>query len=363
MVHGLFMMPIRVLITDDSAFMRRALRTMLQAESDIEVVDVAPDGKVAVEMAERYRPDVITLDIEMPVMDGLTALRHIMRKCPTQVLMCSSLTTEGSVEALQALRLGAADFIAKDQSNFSLKITDLREDLIRRVRALAGSRRPAGGSKPALKPKSPANTGTLPPLSDRNLDLVVIASSTGGPPVLETLLTAVPAGLRCPVVVAQHMPRVFTESMAKRLDDVCAVPAVLLNDGDLIKPGVIHICAGGTHTHLCGTPGLPTGLHVKQSDEPRGDLYKPSASVLFETASQFSAGRTLAIVLTGIGDDGLRGVKALHPLGATVLTQSEQSCVVYGMPRAVDEAGLSHASMAPGAIAKVLSALKGRAAA
>ncbi|MEM1212911.1 MAG: chemotaxis response regulator protein-glutamate methylesterase [Planctomycetota bacterium] len=356
-------MPIRVLVTDDSAFMRRALRTMLQGEPGIEVVDVAANGKQAVEMAERYRPDLITLDIEMPEMDGLTALRHIMRKCPTQVLMCSSLTTEGSVEALQALRLGAADFIAKDQSNFSLRITDMRDDLVRRVKALAGSRRLSDPAKPQATPTPANTTTTLGSLKASSFDLIAIASSTGGPPVLETILTAIPADLRCPVVVAQHMPRVFTQSMSTRLNEVCQAPATLLDDGDQLQPGTIHICAGGTHTHLQGKAGLPTNLVAQQSDQPKADLYKPSASVLFETAAQFSAGRTLAIVLTGIGDDGLRGVRKLHELGATVLTQSEESCVVYGMPRAVDEAGLSHASLTPEAMAQLLAGLKGRAAA
>lgn len=347
----------RVLVTDDSAFMRRAVCTMLDADPDIEVVGIAHNGKEAVELAKSLKPDVITLDIEMPVMDGLTALRHIMRTAPTQVLMLSSLTTEGSVASLQALKLGAADVLAKDQSQFSMNMSRLQTKLINIVKALAQSnphRRPAGATV------SPASD-KVPTFRAAQFDLVCIGSSTGGPPVLETILGALPATTRPPIIVAQHMPEVFTRSMAKRLDKMCSLQVVHVDKKEPVESGHIYLACGGKHlqVHKLG----PGKLEAQIGSEPADAIYRPSVNALFSSAAKATAAKTLGIVLTGIGADGLEGGRELHKAGGTILAQNQETCVVYGMPKSVTEAGITTASLAPTDIAKALTSLAGTAAA
>lgn len=345
----------RVLVTDDSAFMRRAIRQMLEEEPDIEVVAVAHDGKMALEYAKQHQPDVITLDIEMPVMDGLTALRHIMRQNPTQVLMISSLTTEGSVASLQALRMGAADVIAKEHSTCAANILEIKEHLVKRVRALAKARKPVTDQPAAATPAH-----LIPQLSVGDYRLLAIGSSTGGPAALEKILPKLPANFPMPVVVAQHMPLVFTTSMSQRLDQVCAMKVVHAEHGTPILPGQIHIAPGGTHLHLTQRAGR---VFATLNDEPTSEVYKPSVSVLFDTCANIYSKQTLGVVLTGIGDDGLSGAKALHDKGATLIAQDEASSVVYGMPRAIADAGIATAQLNPEAIATMLGNMVGRQAA
>lgn len=347
--------PTRVLITDDSAFMRRAIRQMLEEEPDIEVVAVAHDGQMALDYAKQYRPDVVTLDIEMPVMDGLTALRHIMRQCPTQVLMISSLTTEGSTASLQALRMGAADVIAKEHSTCAANILEIKEQLVERVRGLANSRR-VEHDRPA--PTTPSHA--IPALNPRDFRLVAIGSSTGGPPALEKILAPLPAEFPAPIVIAQHMPLVFTQSMSKRLNDICALKVVHADHGTPIVPGQVHIAPGGQHLHIVQRAGR---LFATVNDEPADAAYKPSVSALFQSCAKATGKQTLGIVLTGIGNDGLEGAKPLHELGATLIAQDESSSVVYGMPRAIAEAGIANAQLNPEAIAMMLKGMASKQAA
>jgi two-component system chemotaxis response regulator CheB len=341
---------INVLVCDDSTFMRRAITTMLSSDPKVNVVDTAKNGREAVELAMKHRPDVITLDVEMPEMDGLTALREIMAKCPTSVIMLSSLTTEGSRAAMQALRLGAADVLAKDQSQISTKIMSLQNDLLSRVHALAES-------KPVRTVPVKRETGTLN-FRPGQFDLVVIGSSTGGPPVLEKILTRVPAGSRVPIVVAQHMPCVFTKSMAERLNTQCGVPVRHGDDKMPIEPGAVHIAPGGMNTHL-RKAGSRLTMHV--SRDPEGTVYYPSANVLFQTAAETCGKRVLAIVLTGMGDDGVRGAKVLADVGGVILAQSAETCVVYGMPKAVTQSALATESLSPEQIGDVLARVTGAA--
>ncbi len=345
----------RVLVTDDSAFMRRAIRQMLEEEPDIEVVAVAHDGKMAIEYARQYEPDVITLDIEMPVMDGLTALRHIMRQMPTQVLMISSLTTEGSVASLQALRMGAADVIAKEHSTCAANILEIKGHLVKCVRELAKARKPRTD-----KSSPPTPSHAIPQLRVNDYRMLAIGSSTGGPPALEKILPALPADFPMPVVVAQHMPLVFTQSMSKRLDEVCPMKVVHADHGTPILAGQIHIAPGAQHLHVTRRAGR---LFANVSDEPKDAAYKPSVSALFESCATVTARQTLGIVLTGIGDDGLTGAKTLHGLGATLIAQDEASSVVYGMPRAIAEANIAAAQLNPEAIAAMLQKMLGKQAA
>ncbi len=346
----------RVLVVDDSAFMRKAITTMLGEDSSIDVIGTARNGREAVEMAERLQPDVITLDIEMPEMDGLTALRKIMQRCPTQVIMVSSLTTEGSHATLTALKLGAADFLAKDQSQVSLAVVNLRDELLTKVKALGAS-----STARRLRPAPIREAAHAPPsFRPGQFDLICIGSSTGGPPVLENVLPEAPANISAPIIVAQHMPEVFTRSMAERLADMCKVPVVHAENGQDVEPRTIYVAPGGRNVHV-EKVGL-TKRRLLVNDKPAGAIYRPSVDALFASAAKAVGARCLAIVFTGIGEDGKQGAGMLVNAGGTVLAQSEETCVVYGMPKAVTQAGLAKASLSPQQIAKVLVGLSQGAA-
>jgi len=347
----------RILITDDSVFMRSAIGRVFEEQPDFEIVGKARNGREAVELAKELRPDVVTMDIEMPEMDGLTALRRIMRESPTQVLMCSTLTTAGSMQSLQALRLGAADVIPKDLSPDPKAKKAFLDDLVRRIRGLGESDRHRL-DEPVVKPTPPTE---LPAFRENQFDMICIASSTGGPPVLETLLAGLPADLKLPVIIGQHMPRVFTESMARRLDDVCALEVVHAENGVILEPGKVYVAPGGIHTHV--ERAALAKRRLRMCEEPKASLYMPSADVLFGSAARVCHRRVLAVILTGIGDDGLRGAETLHACGAPLLAQDRASCVVYGMPRAVAEAGYATASLDPKDIANTFRSLTARAAA
>ncbi len=346
----------KVLVVDDSAFMRRAVTQMLDDDPQIEIVGTGKNGKEGLELAKKLQPDVITMDIEMPEMDGLTALRRIMRECPTQVLMFSSLTTEGSHAALQALKLGAADVMAKDASQISLTINRIKDDLVTRVKALGHAKKLRAG-----KPAAPQDSPDPPPkFRPGQFDVVCIGSSTGGPPVLETILTALPATMKTPIVVAQHMPAVFTKSMSERLASDCNMEVVHAENHTPLESGKIYIAPGGQHIHL-NKLGLAK-WELLVNGEPTGALYKPSVDALFYSAAKHTGSRTLAVVLTGIGNDGLEGARALHARNGTILAQNQETCVVYGMPKAVTENALIAASLAPQQIAKSLLTLAGASA-
>ena len=341
----------RVLVVDDSAFMRRAMTQMLTSDPNIEIVGTGRNGKEGLALAKSLEPDVITMDIEMPEMDGLTALRRIMKECPTQVMMVSSLTTEGSHVALQALKLGAADVLAKDVSQVSLSITNIQQDLLNRVRALAMSKKHSRQKQVVAvdRPDQP------PAFRPGQFDVIYIGSSTGGPPVLERLLMDLPESLNTPIVVAQHMPKLFTKSMAERLDQVCHLKVVHAEDHMPMQPRTIYIAPGGHNIHVNKLGVARWELLV--NDQPTDALYKPSVDALFHSAAKHTASRSLAIVLTGIGNDGLEGGRALHARKGVILAQNEETCVVYGMPKAVTENALVEACLTPELIAASLLTL------
>ena len=345
----------KILVVDDSAFMRRSLTKLIESDPDLRVVDTARDGLDAVEKAKRLKPDLITLDVEMPKMNGLEALRQIMAECPTTVLMVSSLTTKGSREALKALRLGAADFVAKDASFVSLNVESIREELVAKIKALGPSSK-AASVRAAGAPGSKKTSGETPTFEADRFGLIVIGSSTGGPPVVETIAAALAPDLAGPVVLAQHMPAVFTKSLAERLNVKCAVSVYEAEDGMPLYPGTMYVAPGGRQTRI--RKSIAGGWSLRVNDDPADALYKPSVTTLFESAVKVAEGRTLGVVLTGMGDDGAAGAERIVAGGGVVLTQSAETCVVYGMPKAVNEAGHSKASLSPGKLCDALRQLR-----
>ncbi|MEM9066238.1 MAG: chemotaxis-specific protein-glutamate methyltransferase CheB [Planctomycetota bacterium] len=344
-------MTIRVLVVDDSALMRRAITRLIESDPGLEVVGTARDGRDGLAKIARYEPDVVTLDIEMPVMTGIDALKEI-GKMPIHdrpvVLMCSSLTVEGSNEALEAMKLGAADYFPKDPDTLRPEVASSdKQGLLAKIHAVGSSRQHRANTAlrsmvaptPPCKPRASANAPS-------DIALVCIGSSTGGPPVVEKLLESVPAGFPYPIVVAQHMPATFTESLSRRLDGSCKIPVRHGVHRTAIEPGVAVIVQGGAHGRVVRGGGNGV-FKLEVGQEPHAAIYRPSVNELFKSASRIAGAGTLGIMLTGMGDDGCVGARHVRDAGGAVYTQSADSCIVYGMPRAVDEAGLSSGCMNP----------------
>ena len=330
---------IKVVVVDDSAFMRKAISSMLEKDPDIEVVATGRNGEEGLELVRKFDPDVVTLDIEMPRMDGLTALRHIMMEMPRPVLMVSSLTTEGAEDTLKALELGAADFIPKQLSRVSLDIIKIEADLIAKVKGVAGRKmravRPHRPQPEAAAAPAPAAVEAGGP---QLRDVVAIGVSTGGPPAVQKILSALPGNFPAGVIIAQHMPAAFTGPFAKRLDGLTPLSVKEAEDGDRLRPGHVFVAPGGRHLRL---EQKVTHIALRVTDEPAGVIYKPSVNILMSSMARAVGKRGLGVILTGMGNDGKDGVSELKTQGGRVLTQSDATCVVYGMPKAVVEAGLS----------------------
>jgi two-component system chemotaxis response regulator CheB len=320
--------------------MRKALSSMLEKDPGIKVVATARDGEEGLELIRRYNPDVVTLDIEMPRMDGITALRHIMMESPRPVLMVSSLTTEGGEATLKALDLGAVDYIPKQLSKISLDIVKIERELLSKVRAIAGRKiRPTARPRPsAAKAEPPLRPKIVRPSGAVRRDVVGIGVSTGGPPAVQKVLSKLPENFPAGIMIAQHMPKAFTGPFAKRLDGVCNITVKEAEDGDQLKPGLALVAPGGSHLVL---HHRVSRLDVRVTPEPREALYKPSANVLISSVADAVGRRGLGVILTGMGNDGMEGVKALKQKGGRALAQSDATCVVYGMPKAVVDAGLA----------------------
>ncbi len=348
----------RVLVIDDSAFMRKVISEMINAERGFEVIATARDGEDGVKKALELKPDIITLDIEMPRKDGLSALREIKVKCHDfnpMVLMCSSLTVAGSNETFKALRIGAADFIAKDPSLVGQHDAGFRAELIAKLNAFSTHRT---STKPTSSKaqSAPAEQETESSSAEIDLDRVkaiVVGSSTGGPPVLEEIFSAIPRDLRVPIIVAQHMPALFTRSLATRLDQHCACSAMIAEQGSILSNPGIHIALGGTHTRPLRVAGGK--VVARQIDSIEGAAYRPSVDELFSASAEIWGEHLLAIQLTGMGADGAKGAKKIKGSGGQVIAQLGSTCVVNGMPKAVIDAGASHAVMHPKDIRLLLS--------
>lgn len=338
----------RILIVDDSAVIRSLLRTVVSADPGLEVAGTAADGESALATVESIHPDLILLDVEMPVMDGLITLRKLRaRGHKMPVIMCSSLTQRGARVTIEALASGASDYVAKPagQAGRETAIRALSGDLLPKIHALTSQAPPPvpavfpnAGRMPALMPMAPplkAQAGTTQPA------VVVIGISTGGPAALDVLLPALPATFPLPVLIVQHMPELFTKLFAERLNGRCALSVREATEGDLARPGTIYVARGNWHMELLAASrsGMPCSLHLTQG--PPENHCRPAVDVLFRSAAVVYGAGTLAVVMTGMGSDGLLGAKIIRDHGGSVLAQDQASSAVWGMPGSVTHAGLA----------------------
>jgi two-component system, chemotaxis family, protein-glutamate methylesterase/glutaminase len=333
---------VNVLIVDDSAFMRNALTSMLSSDPEIKIISVAKDGMEAVEKVRLLKPDIVTMDVEMPKMDGLTALKHIMEQTPTPVIMVSSITIEGAKTTLDALDLGAADFIPKNLSELSVNIVKIKEILIDKVKHIArkGVVRRRTTSAAVRKPlEIPKHTGSNV-IGERRIAIVTIGTSTGGPKALQEVIPKIPKDFPVPIVIAQHMPPNFTKPFAERLNQLSAIIVKEAEEGELLKPGVALVAPGRGNMRIVRKRGIETSVNITEGHEEEF-LYRPSVDALILSVAEIFPGRALGVILTGMGNDGLKGLVALKKTGGRILAQNEETCIVYGMPKAVVDAGIA----------------------
>ena len=335
---------IRVLIVDDSVFMRKAISRMLSLAPDIEVVDTAADGREAVEKTAQLRPDIVTMDVKMAGMDGLAALDRIMREHPTPVIMLSSLTQEGAEVTLKALDLGAVDFIDKTRVESSMNITFLSNELIAKVRAIAGVDvgKMITHHAMAVAPQATSGAQLRKPSQERSpgpsrIDVVAIGTSTGGPPALQNLIPKFSADFPSSVIIVQHMPLGFTRTLAERLHAQSNLPVAEAVSGEVVKPGRVLIAPAGRHLKLRSRNGQYV---VHLDSEPADSLHRPSVDVMMESVAKACGKKCLGVLLTGMGSDGAKGMRAIKETGGTTLAESEETCIVYGMPKSAIEDGV-----------------------
>lgn len=331
---------VKVLVVDDSAFMRNALASMLSSDPEIEVIGKARDGIEAVELVEKLRPDIVTMDVEMPRMDGITALRHIMEKNPLPVIMVSSLTVEGAKVTLDALDLGAVDFIPKNLSDLSINIVKVREILIDKIKHIARKGIVKRRIRPVTAPKAIEIPKSMPvrTTGERRINMVSIGTSTGGPKALQEIIPKLPKDFPTPIVIAQHMPPNFTGPFAERLNQLSQITVKEAEEGEPLKNGVAYVAPGRGHMRVKRPRGIETVITISEGKEEF--IYRPSVDALMLSVAEFFPGRALGVILTGMGNDGLKGLIELKKTGGRIFAQNEDTCVVYGMPKAVVDAGI-----------------------
>lgn len=328
-------MAVKVLVVDDSGFFRRRVSEILSADPSIQVVGTATNGKEAIDQAIALKPDVITMDYEMPMMDGITAVRHIMQRCPTPVLMFSSLTHEGARVTLDALDAGAVDFLPKNFEDISRNPEKVKQMLCEKVHSISRSNRRSLFSAP-VRASAPA-TAHSPAPKRKAYKLVAIGTSTGGPVALQRVLTQLPANFPAPIVLIQHMPAAFTKAFAERLDKLCRISVKEAEDGDILRPGLALLAPGGKQMMVDGRGAIK----ILPGDERLN--YKPCVDITFGSAAKSYGDKVLAVVLTGMGADGREGARLLKQGGSAIWAQDEASCVIYGMPMAIVKADLADA--------------------
>ena len=363
---------IRVLIADDSAFMRMVLSDLFKAQPDFEIVDTARNGKEAVEKVLKYKPDLLTMDVNMPIMDGLQALEVIMKDCPLPVVMLSSLTKEGADATITALGLGAVDFISKTGGSVS-RIDTIESEILSKCRAAASVKfanrhAPLTPSAPTIAPapqppkmrrielplRRPAPAPVQPVAPARSVftpksvprsggvsnpknKSVVLGTSTGGPKALQTVVGGLPKNLPCGVLIVQHMPPGFTKSLAERLNEISQISVKEAENHDIIEAGHVYIAPGNYHMTVVPTPN---GREIVLNQDPPIGTLRPAADVLFKSAVRFGHD-IVSVILTGMGQDGAAGMKEIKQAGGYIIAEAESTCVVYGMPKAVVDQGIA----------------------
>jgi len=332
---------IRVLVVDDSAFVRKVVTQMLSRSPFIDVVGTARDGDEALEMAARLDPDVVTLDLVMPGVDGLEFLRRQMAVRRVPVVVCS-ISHESGAAALEAFELGAVEFIQKPTALATDRVYEIADELVAKVKTAAAARTSVQPNRPSSVEPAPSVTrpeAAAAPLEAKNVDMVVIGVSTGGPQALRRVIPLLAPDFPVPVAVVLHMPVGYTTMYAQRLNDVSRVHVVEANDGDRITPGSMFLAPAGRHLLLVRNAEgeVRARLDVRPFDTP----HRPAVDVLFRSAADVFGSRVLGVIMTGMGNDGLIGAAYIKAKGGQIITEAESSCVVYGMPRAVVEAALS----------------------
>jgi two-component system chemotaxis response regulator CheB len=321
---------IRVLVVDDAVVVRHVVGRALEAEAGLNVVALAPNGRVAMAMMARVAPDVVVLDLEMPEMDGFETLREIRRSHPMlPVIVYSHLSVHGATATLEALALGATDFaLTPSADGIGLAVDQVRRELVPHIVALAANNR---STPPCVLPNGDQSG---------RVSAFVVATSTGGPNALATLLANLPAEFHAPIFIVQHMPAVFTAALALRLDGLCPLPVVEAIDGEAVVAGKVYIAPGGRHMEVARCAGK---IRVNLHEGAKENSCRPAADVLFRSAATVYGAETLAVVLTGMGRDGLAGAKAVRAVGGSVIAESETTATVKAMPRAVVASGLANA--------------------
>ncbi|SFM31941.1 two-component system, chemotaxis family, response regulator CheB [Gracilibacillus orientalis] len=322
-----------VLVVDDSAFMRKMISDIIHSSAYLEVIATARNGNDALKKVMELKPDVITLDVEMPLMDGISTLKEVMKMAPTPVVMVSSLTKSGADKTIEAMSYGAVDFIAKPSGSISLNIKDIESEIVQKVEhASRANYKLSINTSPSIKKKD------YKPISS-NRPIIAIGSSTGGPRALQQVITKLPIGFQSPVVIVQHMPKGFTKSLAERLDKLSNVTVKEVEDGDLIENGKVYIAPGGNQFRV---KEINSQLYAEVKQEQPVNGHQPSVDVLFESVAHVQNCHPLAVMLTGMGSDGSKGMlhlKKRHPR-TIAISQSKETCVVYGMPQAAEKTSL-----------------------
>lgn len=333
----------RVLIVDDSSFMRMAIRSILSKDPDFDIVGTAADGLEGVEKAIDLKPDIITMDIEMPRMDGIAALKQIMAKAPTKVIMVSTLTNEGAKATFEALDSGAIDYIPKNVTDSSDAQNIFRQELLRKMKEAVRSRfaRPLGGASPSIRPAAAAaQRPTSSRFYGKKIQYVGIGASTGGPVALQEVLSRIPVNFPYGVMVGIHMPKAFTGPYADRLNAKCSMTIREAVDGDVLKPGLALIAPGGMHTTL-----VRQGSHIVVKTQPTSNyphyVYIPSVDLMLTSMAEATGGAMLGVILTGMGSDGFKGMQLLKQKGGVTIAQDEATSTIYGMPKACVDGGVA----------------------
>ena len=324
---------IHVLVADDSAFMRTALTRMIESDPLLRVVGCAQNGRDALEKISVLHPDVITLDVEMPCLNGIETLKRIMADSPLPVIMVSSITQEGAATTLEALSLGAFDYIPKQLSYVSLDVVKIREDLIAKIKAAAE----LGRRMPVARPVPRAVPTATPPRYNAAPSIVALGTSTGGPRALQEILPMLPSDLPVGLVVVQHMPRGFTGPFAQRLDKLCQIRVREAAEGDAVEPGLVLIAPAGHQLTVLRNSNRKGIVHL--SSEPNNTPHIPSVDVMMLSLSESFGALTMGVIMTGMGSDGCAGMTAIAKKSGITIGQDEATCTVYGMPKSCADAG------------------------